>query len=112
MFNNNESFWSKWRELWAIRRRLRVIGPVDMLSEAQLNAALAVGEDNPMWKAVLQLIATAEENANRNAQDSLDPPTVLAGYVGGASHLRMLRDDLIDRREQGIKELGERRLTE
>lgn len=82
------------------------------LSEPQINAALAVALDHPMWRAVHQLITTAEDNANRNAQDSMDPPCVMAGYVGGASHLRMLRDELIDRREQGIKELGERRLTE
>lgn len=111
MFNNNESFWSKWRELWAIRRRLHVIAP-DILSEAQLNAALAVSENNPMWKAVLQLITTAEANANENAQDHVEPATAMAGYVGGAAHLRMLRDELVQRREDGIKELGERRIIE
>lgn len=83
-----------------------------VLSEAQINAALAVAEDHPLWLAVQQLIITAEDNANRNAQDNMDPPSVMAGYVGGASHLRMLRDELTDRREQGIKELGERRITE
>jgi len=83
-----------------------------VLSEAQLNAALAVAKDHPLWLAVHQLVITAEDNANRNAQDNMDPPNVMAGYVGGASHLRMLRDELTDRREQGIKELGERRITE
>lgn len=89
-----------------------IVLPAGTLSEAQINAALAVAEDNPLWRAVQQLITTAEDNANRNAQDSMDPPTVMAGYVGGASHLRMLRDELVSRREDGIKELGERRLTE
>jgi hypothetical protein len=94
------------------RRSVKVLLRGDALTEPQINAALAVAEDTPLWRAVMQLIATAEENANQNAQDSMDPPTVMAGYVGGASHLRMLRDELTQRREEGIKELGERRLNE
>jgi hypothetical protein len=92
------------------RKPTLVIQENEPLSEAQINASLAVAPDDSMWVAVLQLINTAEANANRNAQDGMDPPTVLAGYVGGAAHLRMLRDELIDRRQDGIRELGERRL--
>ncbi len=78
------------------------------LSESELNAALAVSKDDPQWRAVLQLIITAEENANSNAAANVHPPTVMAGYVGGADHLRMLREELINRREEGIDELGAR----
>lgn len=94
------------------RKKVIVVQTARALSEAQLNAALAVAADHPLWLAVHQLIVTAEDNANRNAQDNMDPHAVMAGYVGGASHLRMLRDELSDRREQGIKELGERKMSE
>jgi len=78
------------------------------LSEQELNAALAVSESDPQWRAVLQLIVTAEENANVNAAANMDPATVLAGYVGGADHLRMLREELLNRREEGLDQLGAR----
>jgi hypothetical protein len=32
----------------------------------------------------------------------MEPATILAGYVGGAAHLKMLRDDLNIRRETGL----------
>jgi hypothetical protein len=36
----------------------------------------------------------------------MDPATLMAGYVGGAAHLKMLRDELYSRREDGIKLMG------
>ena len=76
------------------------------LTEAELNVALAVGTDDRLWRAVHQLIDTAEANAHENAWASMDPPTILAGYVGGGAHLKMLRDELLSRREDGIKLIG------
>jgi len=73
------------------------------LKEDVIDLALAVQEENSMWRAVHQLIDTAEENANENAAADL------AGqreYVGGAKHLRVLREELIRRRERGIEILG------
>jgi hypothetical protein len=60
------------------------------LSEAELNAAFAVPMDDRLWRALHQLIDTAEANAHENAWASMDPPGILAGYVGGAAHLKML----------------------
>lgn len=73
------------------------------LSERQLNAACALGESSqlPLWKAIHQLLDTAEENANENAAANMDPPGLLAGYVGGAAQLRLLREDLYRRLENG-----------
>jgi hypothetical protein len=76
------------------------------LSEADLNAALAVPMDDRLWRALHQLIDTAEANAHENANANMDVPTVLAGYVGGAAHLKMLREELLSRREDGIKLIG------
>ena len=71
-------------------------------SEVELNLALAaIADEHPLWRAVHQLIDTAEDNAIEQAGANMDPPTVLAGYVGGAGHLRMLREELYSRREIG-----------
>jgi hypothetical protein len=73
------------------------------LSERELNLACALGETSQLilWKAVHQLIDTAEENANENAAANMDPPALMAGYVGGAAQLRLLREDLYARLAQG-----------
>jgi hypothetical protein len=76
------------------------------LNEAELNAAFAVAMDDRLWRALHQLIDTAEQNAHENAWASMDPPGILAGYVGGAAHLKMLREELLSRREDGIKLIG------
>lgn len=80
------------------------------LSERELNAACALGETSqlPLWKAIHQLIDTAEENANELAAANMDPPGLLAGYVGGAAQLRLLRADLYARRDLGKAQRDER----
>src|SRR5215475_991654 len=76
------------------------------LTENELNAALAVSTEDRLWRALHQLIDTAEANAHENAWASMDPATLMAGYVGGAAHLKMLREELLSRREDGIKMIG------
>ena len=74
-----------------------------MLEEREINTAFANLEPtHPAWLAFHQLIETARENAMENADQNMDPPTILAGYVGGAAHLKLLRDDLNGRRELGL----------
>lgn len=72
-------------------------------NERELNLACALGETSQaiLWKAVHQLIDTAEENANELAAANMDPPGLLAGYVGGAAQLRLLRADLYARLDLG-----------
>jgi hypothetical protein len=81
------------------------------LSERELNLACALSETSQaiLWKAVHQLIDTAEENANDNAAANMDPPALMAGYVGGAAQLRLLRDDLYARLEQGKAQREDKR---
>jgi hypothetical protein len=82
------------------------------LSERELNAALANLEvTHPAWVALLQLIDTARENALENADQNMDPPTILAGYVGGAAHLKLLGDELHYRRELGLVQREEQPAT-
>lgn len=72
------------------------------LEENELNLILgATADEYPLWRAIMQLIDVAEDNANENASSNMDPLGALAGYVGGAAHLRMLREELYNRREVG-----------
>ena len=87
------------------RRRIRV-EKGRLLKENELNVALAVSAEDRLWLALHQLIDTAEANAHENAWASMDPPTLMAGYVGGAAHLKMLRDELLSRREEGLELIG------
>lgn len=107
---SKETFASKLRELFGIRRRIRheIHIKYRELEERQINAALAnLDPVNPAWLAVHQLIETARENALENADQNMDPPGILAGYVGGAAHLKMLKDDLNHRRELGLQQRTE-----
>lgn len=105
-----ETFANKLRELLGIpRQRNRVRVKYRDLKEREINAAFASLEPtHPAWLAFHQLIETARENALENADQNMDPPTILAGYVGGAAHLKMLRDDLNIRREAGLAQLEQK----
>jgi hypothetical protein len=91
--------------LLSVTRTIRVEKGKE-LTESELNAAFAVPMDDRLWRALHQLIDTAEANAHENAWANMDLPGILAGYVGGAAHLKMLRDELLSRREDGIKLIG------
>lgn len=91
------------------RRRVELV-KAGALTEGQMNAALQVPQHAPIWQTLLQLLATAIENAQLNAAAELKATNVsaglvVAGYVGGGEHLAMFRDELIVRREEGLKEL-------
>ena len=82
------------------------------LTESELNAALAVSHDEPLWRAIHQLIDVGETNAHENAAANVHDHGECAGYVGGGAHLRMLRDELFNRRSIGIEQLGQRMVKE
>lgn len=86
-------------------KRLEIKKP-RAFKESDLNIALAAaGDEHPIWRAVHQLIDVAEDNAIENAGANMDPHGMLAGYVGGASHLRMLREELHNRRALGLEQI-------
>jgi len=87
------SFWRPWKI---------EIKKAPAFDETELNITLAaIADEHPLWRAIHHLIDVAEDNAIENASANMDPPTVLAGYVGGAGHLRMLREELHSRRAIG-----------
>lgn len=107
-------FASKLRELFRIRKPIphEIHLKYRELKEREINAAFAnLDPVNPAWLAIHQLIETARENALENADQNMDPPTILAGYVGGAAHLKMLAEELDNRRELGLKEREEKPAT-
>ena len=82
------------------------------LDERELNAACAmIDEKHPFWVAIHQLIETARDNALEDAAENMDPPGILGGYVGGASHLKILREELSRRRELGLAQQQEKGST-
>jgi predicted DNA-binding protein len=87
-----------------------VVRKAEELDERELNLACAMGETSQafLWKAVHQLIDTLEENAIADAAANMDPPGLLAGYVGGAAQVRLLREDLYRRQALGKIERGEK----
>ena len=72
----------------------------------RLDLALAEAAGKEALWAVHKLIDNSEAIANENAADDMHDSTVMAGYVGGAQHLRALRDELNSRRENGLRLLG------
>lgn len=66
----------------------------------ELTQALGVHLEHPVLRAILQLIDTAEDNANRAAADD---PRQRDKYIGGAEQMRLLRDDILARRENVLK---------
>lgn len=93
---------------WAPARLVTITTKGRAMSEGELNQAFQVPDTDPQWRATLQLLETAEQNANAQAAASIDQTNRMAGYVGGAEHLALARGDLIRRREAGLAELRAR----
>lgn len=81
---------------------------VALLTEEELNAALAgAHEKQPVYRAIMQLIATVERSAHTMAAEELKVPNAvtnthrIAGYIGGAEHLQTLREEIEERRSVG-----------
>ncbi len=88
---------------WFVRQIRVVVRKQPPLKEEMIDLAMALKEESLVWRALHQLIDTAEENANENAAMFL---VEQREYVGGAKHLRMLREELVRRRDRGIAIMG------
>ena len=81
------------------------------MSEAEFRAALSIGEDHLLWRAVLQSIEVQRQEAFEEAADAnkqLKAP-LLNYYLGAAAHLGELADWLKEQREKALNaELGTR----
>lgn len=68
------------------------------LSEEELDKAFAGTLKHPIIRAFVQLLDTAEDDANRKAAEE---PENREMYVGGAARLRLLLDEIAIRHERG-----------
>lgn len=89
-------------------------GSVDDVAELpplrprELRAALLVGDDHPMWRAIMQSIDVLRDQADTEAVD-LDNharPPAAAYYAGAVAHLDQLAQFLKDQREKA-KEMND-----
>ncbi len=77
---------------------VRIVRGPELLSDLELDDIFSVTLEHRMLRAILQILDTAEDNANRNAATD---PANREGYVGGAAQLRLVMDDLLSRQERG-----------
>lgn len=94
--------------LAAARRLTRRHAPqvqMPALQKRALQAALAVGDDHPLWRAVLQSIDVLEQQcvAETIDLDRQSQGPILHHYAGGAAHLRTLRGFLLEHRDKGLR---------
>lgn len=80
-----------------------------VLAPAQIQAALRVGEEEPLWQAVLQLLEGQIGEALEEATDAdtLCRPPLAAYYAGAARHLTRFRDFLEEEREKAMARVEE-----
>ncbi len=71
------------------------------LKDRELRAALLVGDEHPMWRAVHQCIDVLEARATSEAidADNATKPPLPAYYSGAAAHLQQLRGFILEQRE-------------
>jgi len=76
----------------------------DRLSEDRLISVLAMSEDAPVWRALMQVIEDhADDQVMMLARVELaDKPGALAYLAGGVEVLRTLKDALKSFRERGL----------
>ena len=72
------------------------------LTEAELRAALLVGDDHPLWRAVMQCIEVLrEESVRATIEDSVqERPELMHHFAGGAAAMDRLKSFLIAQRER------------
>lgn len=84
------------------RQPIQIDGPP--LPEREFRAALAVGEDNPLWRAMMQAIAVQQAEAMGEAidVDTQLRPALLHYYAGASMHLLKLAEFLKAEREKAL----------
>lgn len=75
------------------------------LRPRELQAALLVGDDHPLWRAMLQSIEVLREAADREAVDVVNHqrPPLPSYYAGAVAHLDQLKGFLHEQREMAKK---------
>lgn len=88
---------------WFLKRIELVRTP--SMSEAEINTALRVADNNPLWCAIVQMLDEWKEEAvsNASAESIENNALAMSGYLGGAEHLQSFKLELIRRRSQQIQ---------
>lgn len=94
--------------IFEVRRRAALIVPLKRpkeMSELELTSAFAVHEGHKLYRAVLQLLETAEDNAHKESEEFIDQPNRVFACIGQARMCAVLRKDFAARRELGLPAL-------
>ena len=91
-----------WRQLF--RPRI-VVTSHPLLTEKELAVAFAVSEDDIRMRALWQVLAEFEQDANSAARQSVANPGISASYNGGAEHVAMVRDRIFELQQKGFGKL-------
>lgn len=75
---------------------VRIVRGPELLSQDELTQAFGAPLSQPQMRAILQLLDTARDNADRMAAAD---PVNRAKYVGGAEQCRLLLDDIMNRHD-------------
>jgi hypothetical protein len=68
----------------------------------EMRAAMRVGDDNPLWRALLQIIDEELREVRAVATQSVKDHGILASWVGGMEALERLRLRLIQDRASAM----------
>jgi hypothetical protein len=93
---------------WPWRRKV-VILDKPPLSEDELAGAFAITESDVRFRAIMQVIGSLEREATEAAQIAVASPGISASSNGGALHLSMLRDRIIELQQKGFGKLDSER---
>ena len=87
-----------------LREARPVVVSAPQMDAREMAAALRVGEDNPLWRAFLQIIEEELQGVRAVATQSVKDHGILASWVGGMEVLERLRLRLIQDRAAAMGE--------
>lgn len=86
------------------KRREPIVITSPRMDALEMAAALRVGEDNPLWRALMQTIEEELHEVRAVATQSVKDHGILASWVGGMEALERLRLRLIQDRATAMGE--------
>jgi hypothetical protein len=93
---------------WPWQKRTIVLDQ-PLLSDKELAGAFAVTDSTVWFRAIMQVIGELERDANWAAQTTVASPGMSASSNGGALHLGMLRDKIVELQQKGFGKLDSER---
>lgn len=101
----------RWVWNWLRPRTKFVVLDKPLLSEDELAGAFGVADSSNWFRALMQIAAEMERDANTGAQTTIANPGISAGCVGGAEHIGRLRDRILELQQKGFGRLDSERKT-